>query len=134
MLDLAAGDNGHPISLRDVAQRQGISEKYLWQVVSPLKSAGLVASVAGAHGGYKLARSPAAITVFDILAALDGSQHMIPCTESSEICERSAGCVARKFWKGLEEVVAEYFKAASLQSLADQQKQMQSSRSLTYCI
>ena len=73
MLDLALASPGEPVPLRDVAQRQEISDKYLEQIVTPLSRAGLVRSVRGAGGGYLLTRAPSAYTVGEILRPLEGS-------------------------------------------------------------
>ena len=70
MLDLALCGGKEPVSLRDVAERQGLSDKYLEQIVTPLSRAGLVRSVRGAGGGYLLTRSPEEYTVGDILRPL----------------------------------------------------------------
>jgi len=67
--------------LKDVARHEGISEKYLGQIIIPLKSAGLVVSQRGAHGGYSLARPPDAITVKDVVEAIEGAIAPVPCVD-----------------------------------------------------
>ena len=84
MLDLALSDPGVPVPLRDVAQRQDISDKYLEQIVTPLSRAGLVRSVRGAGGGYLLTRDPAEYTVGEILRPLEGSLAPVCCVDGSE--------------------------------------------------
>jgi Rrf2 family cysteine metabolism transcriptional repressor len=73
MLELALHYGEGPILLKDIAERQGISEKYLWQLINPLKTTGLVNSLRGAHGGYVLAKAPEAISLKAILQILEGS-------------------------------------------------------------
>lgn len=114
MLDLALhGENG-PVILRDVSKRQSISEKYLWQVISPLKSAGLIKTVRGAKGGYELARDPSTITVRDILVVLEGSPTLVLCVESPSICKDSATCVTRDIWARIGQALDSAMSATSL--------------------
>ena len=72
MLELALSHGKGPIFLKDIARRQEISDKYLSQIIIPLKSAGLVSSHRGAHGGYVLQREPARITIREIVEVLEG--------------------------------------------------------------
>ena len=72
MLELALHYGEGPVLLKDIAERQGISEKYLWQLINPLKTTGLVNSLRGAHGGYVLGKSPEAISLKAILQVLEG--------------------------------------------------------------
>ncbi len=72
-MDLALHYGEGPILLKDIAQRQEISEKYLWQLINPLKTTGLVNSLRGAHGGYVLGKAPEAISLKEILQVLEGS-------------------------------------------------------------
>lgn len=72
MLDLAENNTGQPVSLRDISARQGISEKYLEQIIAALNRGGCVRSVRGAQGGYLLSRKPEAYTVGEILRVTEG--------------------------------------------------------------
>ena len=98
MIDLALHNGNGPVMLKDISRRQGISQKYLWNLINPLKSAGLVKSTRGAHGGFTLARDPAGISVTDILQVLEGSLCLVDCVENPSACERSTNCVARDVW------------------------------------
>ena len=98
MIDLALHHGDGPVMLKDISRRQGISQKYLWNLINPLKSAGLVKSTRGAHGGFTLARDPAGISVTDILQVLEGSLCLVDCVENPSACEKSAACVARDIW------------------------------------
>ena len=98
MIDLALHHGNGPVMLKDISKRQGISQKYLWNLINPLKSAGLVKSTRGAHGGFTLARDPAGISVTDILQVLEGSLCLVDCVENPSACERSTNCVARDVW------------------------------------
>ena len=83
MLDLAMNDTGSPVSLKDVAKRQGISDKYLEQIISVLNRAGYVKSVRGAQGGYMLRKEPEDYTVGMILRLTEGSLAPVSCGRRS---------------------------------------------------
>lgn len=106
MLDLALSDPGVPVPLRDVAQRQDISDKYLEQIVTPLSRAGLVRSVRGAGGGYLLTRAPSEYTVGEILRPLEGSLAPVSCVDGSECCGRADQCVTVEVWREIQQAVA----------------------------
>ncbi len=134
-----AGDRpgGSGISLlREIARREGISVKYLGQIVIPLRAAGLVASHRGAHGGYSLARPPEDITVKDILEAIEGSLAPVPCVdpaagagraecgESGSGCDRVTACVATRVWTRLHEQVVGTLSSFTLRALADEAREL----------
>jgi len=98
MMDLALRYGDGPILLKDIAKRQEISEKYLWQLINPLKTAGLVNSLRGAHGGYILGKAPEAISLKEILLVLEGSLSLVDCVDNPSLCERSSSCVCRDVW------------------------------------
>ena len=100
MLDLAMNDTGAPISLKDVAKRQDISDKYLEQIISVLNRAGFVKSVRGAQGGYLLKKEPQEYTVGMILRLTEGSLAPVACLDGDENdCERQESCVTLILWK-----------------------------------
>jgi Rrf2 family protein len=101
MLDLAIHHGDGPVLLRDIAKRQGISEKYLWNLIHPLKTLGLVNSIRGAHGGYVLAKDPSEINLKDILIALEGSLCFVDCVDKPSLCKRSFSCIFRDVWCGV---------------------------------
>ena len=98
MLDLALHYGDGPVLLKDISRRQGISQKYLWNLANPLNAAGLVKSIRGAHGGFMLAREPSEVSIKDLLQVLEGSLSLVDCVESPSVCERSPDCVARDVW------------------------------------
>ena len=106
MLDLAVYNTGEPVSLKDVARRQQISEKYLEQIISILNKAGYVRSIRGAQGGYLLKKDPAEYTVGMILRLTEGDLAPVGCVgEDSIDCERRAGCVTVRIWEQLNEAI-----------------------------
>ncbi len=106
MLDLALTSTGQPVPLRDVAQRQDISDKYLEQIVIQLSRAGLVRSVRGAGGGYLLTRPLQDYTVGEILRVLEGSLAPVSCAEDASCCGRASQCVALEVWEQIQAAVS----------------------------
>lgn len=118
MLDLASNDSGTPIRLKDVAKRQGISEKYLEQIISILNKAGFVRSVRGPQGGYSLSRTPADYTVGMILRLTEGSLCPVDCAaEENGSCDREDTCVTRMLWKKLDDAISGVVDHVSLEEL-----------------
>ena len=118
MLDLASNDSGTPIRLKEVAKRQGISEKYLEQIISILNKAGFVRSVRGPQGGYSLSRTPADYTVGMILRLTEGSLCPVDCAaEENGSCDREDTCVTRMLWKKLDDAISSVVDHVSLEEL-----------------
>ena len=118
MLDLASNDSGTPIRLKDVAKRQGISEKYLEQIISIVNKAGFVKSVRGPQGGYSLSRTPADYTVGMILRLTEGSLCPVDCAaEENGSCDREDTCVTRMLWKKLDDAISSVVDHVSLEEL-----------------
>jgi len=132
MLDLAMNFGKQPVLLKDIAKRQDISEKYLWQLVSILKSAKLINSVRGAHGGYKLIKNPREITLKEIISTLEGSMCLVDCVENSAACKRSAACSARDIWVLLSGKIIDTLKSFTLEELVNNQKKK--NKFITYTI
>ena len=106
MLDLGTNCSGDPIRLKDVARRQGISEKYLEQIISVLNKAGFVRSIRGPQGGNVLSKRPEAYTVGMILRLTEGSLAPVECAEKeSGACEREDDCVTLILWKKLNDAI-----------------------------
>ena len=119
MLDLALNDTGEPISLKDVAKRQDISDKYLEQIISVLNRAGYVKSVRGAQGGYYLRKRPEDYTVGMILRLTEGSLAPVSCIdEEDEInCDKKDSCVTVMLWKKINDAVNDVVDHTTLQDL-----------------
>lgn len=100
LLDITARKNEErPIQLNDVAERTGISRRYLDQIVMPLKSAGLLIGTKGRHGGYQLSKEPENIHLLDIVEATIGPVNLVECVQSPQTCERAADCPARLIYR-----------------------------------
>lgn len=123
MVDLTLHANGDYIALKDISERQNISVKYLEQIVSVLGKAGMLKSVRGPQGGYKLAKDPSEYTAGDILRITEGNLAPIPCLENEENdCDRISQCATLDFWKGLYDAVNNYVDGVTLQELAERFK------------
>jgi Rrf2 family protein len=113
--------------LREVSRREGISEKYLGQIVLPLKSAGLITSQRGSHGGYALGRPPEKVTVKDIVEAMEGSITSVLCADEPEgDGSRSTARATTRVWKRLCEDVEESLSSFTLAFLAREAKELSS--------
>jgi Rrf2 family iron-sulfur cluster assembly transcriptional regulator len=99
MLDMAQHYQDGPIHLANVAKRQGISVKYLEQIIIPLKKANYIRSVRGPKGGHVLARPPEEITVGEIVALLEEGASLAECSYNPTVCERSPICQTRYIWQ-----------------------------------
>ena len=124
MLDLAIHGGGKPVSLKDAAGRQLISEKYLEQIVTPLSRAGLVRSVRGAGGGYLLTRAPQEYTVGDILRPLEGDLAPVECATDAEFCHRCGECVTVALWQEIHRAVSQVVDNTTLADLVERQKKL----------
>ncbi len=125
MLDLAINNTGEYIPLKEVSKRQGITVKYLEQIIPQLKKAGFLKSTRGNSGGYKLAKEPKAYVVGDILRTMEGSLAPVSCLEDEEnMCAMSDVCTTLSFWKGLEKVITDYVDNITLQDLLDHHNEM----------
>lgn len=124
LLDLAVYNTGEPISLKDVARRQQISEKYLEQIISLLNKAGFVRSVRGAQGGYMLAKAPSEYTVGMILRLTEGSLAPVNCVGDEGIeCERRQGCVTVRIWEQINDAINNVVDHITLAELVEWQKE-----------
>ena len=122
MLDLALHYGEGPILLRDIAERQEISEKYLWQLINPLKTTGLVNSLRGAHGGYVLGKAPEAISIKAILQVLEGSLCLVDCVDNPALCERSLSCISRDIWGEASKNMQQTLEDTTLAAMVERQK------------
>jgi len=135
MIDLATNGNAQDkVSLQQVAKRQAISEKYLWQIANRLKAAGLVSAVPGAHGGYMITKKPEEITLADVLEALEGKLTLVPCVKTASVCSRSGACVSREVWQEINRKMIEAMKSITLGNIMAKQSAMLEQAPLMYAI
>ena len=119
MLDMAEHYDQGPVQLGTIAQRQGISVKYLEQIIIPLKKAHYVESVRGPKGGHVLARPPGEINVGEIVALLEEGADLVDCAEHPEVCERAETCVTRYIWREAAQAMFDKLRDITLADLLE---------------
>lgn len=122
MLDLALQDEDKPVTLAGISERQGISLSYLEQLFSRLRRNGLVKSVRGPGGGYRVARSTREISVSEIISAVD---ELIDATQcgGKENCHDDRRCMTHDLWSSLNDKILEYLSGVSLADLVASQRE-----------
>ncbi len=122
VLEIAARHGEGPVTTQTIAQNQGISERYLDQIMIPLKRSGIINSVRGARGGYVLAKKAEAIKVGDIIRALEGPIAPADCvSEQSPLqCRRQEMCITRPLWAKLRDSITEVLDSYTLAELAEE--------------
>lgn len=122
MVDLAEHNSGEYIRLKDISERQGITIKYMEQIMPLLTKAGYVKSYRGNNGGYMLAKQPSEYTAGEILRTTEGSLAPVPCLEdAANHCEHKEECSTFTFWEGLQSVVDKYVDGVTLEDLMESQ-------------
>lgn len=126
LIDLAQYSEIEPVSISSIAARQGISERYLEQLMAKLKKAGLIKSIRGAGGGYVLAREVESISVGDVLRALEGNLEPVECSglHPKEGCEAAGGCVTKYVWQKINESINQTVDEIKLDRLVEESKAM----------
>ena len=122
MLELATHYGEGTIELREIAEKEDISPKYLEQVIVPLRTAGLVKSVRGSKGGYTLARPPSNISLREIFEGLEGPVNLVDCLVDPEACQRTSTCVTREIWKEVSDVIEKVFGSVTLEEMVNRKR------------
>ena len=122
MLDLAQHTDDGCVSIKTIATRQGISEKYLEQIIKSLSANGLVESTRGKQGGYRLTRTPAEYTVGEILRVTEGSLAPVSCLEEDHHCENCEDCVTFEIWQNVLDAINEVVDSITLAYLLEKLK------------
>jgi Rrf2 family iron-sulfur cluster assembly transcriptional regulator len=122
MLDMAQHYQDGPIHLANVAKRQGISVKYLEQIIIPLKKRHYIQSVRGPKGGYILVKSPEEITVGEIVGLLEEGTSFVECSDKDESCQRSSICLTRRLWKEAAQAMFDKLHAITLADVIKEAK------------
>jgi len=119
---------GEAIPLKDVAEKQDISQHYLEQLAAQLRRSGFIRSVRGAHGGYKLARPADQIRAWDVVVAMEGSLSPVSCLEDEGNCNRVGACATEGLWRRVENAVRDVLTATTLADLIQENVQLEQSR------
>lgn len=118
LLDLAEHDSGHYIPMKEVANRQELSLKYIERIVPILTKNGFIEGVHGKGGGYRLTKEPREYKVGDILRLAEGDLAPVSCLEcGAKPCERAEKCLTLPMWKKFKEMTDEYFDGITLEDL-----------------
>jgi Rrf2 family protein len=107
------------VSVRELADNQRLSSKYLEQIMGRLRAAGIVSSVQGKGGGYELAKSPLDITVFDVFRVLEGSTAPVDCIDNPGACFLEARCPVQETWIEVTEAITSVLKNTTFFDLAE---------------
>lgn len=126
MIDLALNAKDSQISIKNISERQNISENYLEQIIAVLKKRGFVKSCRGAQGGYSLTKSPKDVSVGDILRALEGDLNPVDCiTVNEDIqCTESELCVTKFVWKKISDSINDVVDNITLEDLVHEQERI----------
>ena len=123
MLDLAQHQGDGYVALKDVAQRQEISKKYLEQIVPLFHNTDLLQTNRGFQGGYRLAKSPDCCTVGEILRITEGTLSPVACLDRANHCPRREECLTLPVWEGLHKVIYSYLDSITLQDILQRRPQ-----------
>jgi len=120
LIDLAEQDSQVPVPLKDIARRQGISDKYLQHIAKLLVDRGLIVGTSGKGGGYLMARPPQECTVADVLSAAEGTLAPVACLACGTIeCDRSDTCKTLPVWQKFDTLTREFFTGITIADLAE---------------
>ena len=123
MIDMAENDNGGFIPLKDIAERQEISKKYLEIIVKDMVTGGLITGASGKGGGYKLTRKPEKYKIGEILELMEGSLSSVVClADKNYECSRRKKCKTLPMWKEFDKMVHDFFYGRRLSDLLEQKK------------
>ena len=125
LAELASGYPDAVMSVKDIAESQRISPKYLEHIMGALKAAGFVKSVRGVHGGYVLAAPPAGCRLSDVYRALEGSAAPVECVDDPRSCAFCDQCPTRETWAEVKGAVMEVLEHTTLQDLVDRSRRKQ---------
>jgi len=134
MLDLALHYDKTPVFLKDISARQGISLRYLEQIISPLIAAKIVTSTRGPKGGVMLARPPQKIKLSEVIQVLEGPITPVECVDNPGVCTRAPSCVVRDVWTELARAMYGVLESTTLQNLVERQEKKRAGRELLYNI
>ena len=121
LIDLVINSNEGLVLVRDISERQGMSARYLEQLLLAPKAAGMIRSTRGANGGFALTKKPSTITLREIIQIMEGSISPTACSDDPEICPSSNSCVTHDIWVKIKKATDEILESTTLQDLVDRQ-------------
>lgn len=123
LIDIVLHQEEGPVPLHQIAARQAISVKYLWQVLNPLRSAGLISVTRGARGGYRLALAPEQLTLFEIVSTIEGPVAIVDCLGAGARCPRARDCTAHWVWAEVNQRLADVLRGITLAEIVQRARQ-----------
>ena len=132
-LELALRYGAGPIMVREIAESQDISERYLEHILNSLRASGIVRSTRGARGGYELAKTPSSITLGDVVRSLEGPLDIVSCTQDED-CQRSDQCVTMQVWRDVREAIEGVVDNVTLDDLVQRFRAVRSKNVTDYSI
>lgn len=134
MLELAMRQETGPVNVKEIAEKQDISPRYLEHLMARLASRGLVRPVRGRGGGFVLSRPPSEITLADIVEALEGPISVVECVEDPAACDRYSTCATREIWEGVSQSITRYLGEMTLEELYQRQQEKDETKTAMYYI
>ena len=123
ILDLAMNQDDKPVFIRQIAEREGLSERYLENLFLQLKRAGILESSKGRGGGFRLAKPPEEITILEIVEVVEGKISLVACVEDESVCENVDICAPHDLWKELAENIRDFLRNYTLKDLIELQRE-----------
>ena len=134
LLELALHNSGGSVTLKEIAQRQNISLRYLEHLITPLIAAGLVRTTRGPRGGISLAKPPGEIKLSEVIQLLEGSIAPVECVDNPSVCQRSEGCATRDVWSQVKKAVTNVLDSVTLLDLVECHKKKDFTDQATYYV
>ena len=134
MIELVRSYGTGPVMVEKIASRQSISRKYLENLLTSLKNAGLVTSVRGSKGGYALAIAPDKVTAYDVAVAVEGEITLVDCLGNPSFCPRKDLCPTRDLWEELSAQIRKTLESVTLQDMAGRYSEKLEGLSIMYHI
>ncbi len=122
LLDLAMHLDGGPVNVKEIAERQGISPRYLGHLMARLVASGLVRPVRGRSGGFVLSRPPSEITLAEIVETLEERIAVVDCVADAGVCERASFCATRDVWCEVSQSISQHLNGITLDDLCHRQR------------
>lgn len=122
LIDLGLYYKGKPVLVKEIAKRQGVSERYLEHIMLSLKKAGFLRSIKGGKGGYEFLKDPKEIRIKNVVEVLEGPIVPVECVGREEICDKSNSCVARELWCNVRDEILKILDSITLKELIERQK------------
>lgn len=134
LLSIARYQHNGPVPKKIIAAEEGISADYIEQIIVPLKNAGMCVGIRGVKGGFRLAKEPSDITVYEILIASEGPMKLVDCEQMDCAGRDKNKCATRPVWAGAAEVLKDFFEKITLQDLLDRVAEFEKDGATSYSI